>query len=90
MCALEGEEQVPVSGRKSRWKPWLIVFLSGIVLGGSSCAGFLSVAMRNQVILAYVLAGGFIVGVAATLVGALVLVTQMILSVLRRVSGGPS
>ena len=80
---------MPEPGRKSHWKPWLILFLCGIVLGSSSCAGFLSV-MGSHVILADILAGGFFVGVAATLVGALVLVIQLILSVIARRSGDPS
>ena len=81
---------MPEPGRKSRWMPWLIVFLSGIVLCSSSCAGFLSLEMGGHVILAGILADGFFAGVAGTLVGALVLVIQPFLSVVRRTSGGLS
>jgi hypothetical protein len=80
---------VPEPVRKSQWKPWLIVFLSGMVLGASSCAGFLSV-VATHTILAEVLAVGFFVGLAVTLGGPLVLVIRLILSVVGRGSGGAS
>jgi uncharacterized membrane protein YedE/YeeE len=80
---------VPEPVRKSHWKPWLIVLLSGIVLGASSCAGFLSVVAIHS-ILAVVLAVGFFVGLAATIVGVLGLVLRLILSLIGQRSGDPS
>jgi hypothetical protein len=76
--------------QKSRWKAWLILFLVGIVLGSSSCAGFISVAMSDHVIFAGILAGGFFAGVAATLVGAIVLVIRLVQSVSSSKSGDAS
>jgi hypothetical protein len=81
--------RVPEPDKKSRWKPWLIVFLSGIVLGTSSCAGFLSTITNNSN-LSIVLALGFFAGLAATLVGALVLAIELLRSVGNRKSGGTS
>jgi hypothetical protein len=85
----EGELRVAEPDRKSRWKPWLIVFLSGIVLGSSSCAGFLSTITNNSN-WSIVLALGFFAGLAATLVGALVLAIELLRSVGNRNSGGTS
>ena len=81
---------MPEPGRKSRWKPWLIVFVSGIVLGGSSCAGFLSFGMKSDVILTGILAGGFVAGVAATLYAALRLLIQLILFIVAQISRSSS
>jgi uncharacterized membrane protein YhaH (DUF805 family) len=81
---------VPEPGRKSYWKPWLIVFVSGIVLAGSSCAGFMSVAMGGHELRAKIFADGFYIGVVATLVGALVLFVLLVVSVVRGISRGPS
>lgn len=81
---------MPEPGRKSRWKPWLIVFVSGIVLASSSCAGFMSVAMGGHDLLAKSFADGFYLGVLATFVGALVLLVLLVESVVRGKSRGPS
>ena len=80
---------MPEPDKKSRWKPWLIVFVSGIVLGSSSCAGFLSTITSNSYF-TIVLALGFFAGLAATLVGALVLAIELLRSAGNRESGGTS
>lgn len=81
---------MPEPGKTAHRKPWLILFLSGIVLGSSSCAGCLSVEMSDHVIFAGLLAGGFFAGEAATPGGAVVLMIRLIHSVRARKSGGVS
>jgi hypothetical protein len=81
---------MPEPARKSHWKPWLIVFLSGIVLGGSSCAGMIheydlygfSSRHQQNPLLVY----GFLAGVVATLVGGLVLGIMLLVFVFRAIS----
>jgi hypothetical protein len=81
---------VPEPVRKSYWKPWLIVFVSGIVLASSSCAGFMSVAMGGHDLRAQIFADGFYLGVLATLVGALVLLVLLARTIVGGKSKGPS
>ena len=81
---------MPAQDRKSYWKPWLIVLLSGVVLASSSCAGFMSVAMGGHDLRAKIFADGFYLGVVATLVGALVLFVLLVESIIRGISRGPS
>jgi hypothetical protein len=52
------------------WKQALVILCSGIVLGASSCALFLAnFNLNDSGSLPGIFAGGFIVGVIATLVG---------------------
>ncbi len=69
---------MPEPGRKSYWKPWLILLVSGVVLAGSSCAGFMSVAMGGHELRSKIFADGFYLGVLVTFVGGLVLFVLLI------------
>jgi hypothetical protein len=92
MSAREGEKRMPEPARKSHWKPWLIVFLSGIVLGGSSCAGLIHnfeihfLSNSHNTLLAALLFYGFVIGVVATLVGGRVLGIMLVIFVFRTIS----
>jgi len=66
----------------------LIALLSGIVIGWSSCAGFLSFGMKNNGILTVILAIGFVAGVVAALMGAFELMIYLIRSIDAGALGG--
>ena len=76
--------------RKLPWKPVLIVFVSGIVLAGSSCAGAINAAMSNHTLLEKLFSDGFFFGVLVTLLSVFVLVIMAAISMFTGKSRGPS
>jgi hypothetical protein len=81
---------VPERRRNLPWKPVLIVFVSGIVLAASSCAGFISVMTGGHELRAKILTDGFFLGVAASLLSVFVLLVMAVLSMFTGKSKGPS
>jgi hypothetical protein len=59
------------------WKQALLILAGGIVLALSSCAGFLG-TLESSDKLGIVLAAGFFVGVAATLLGVILVLIRAI------------
>ncbi|HTC93364.1 MAG TPA: hypothetical protein VK699_07930 [Terriglobales bacterium] len=67
----------PPQQRFPSWKQALLILFSGIVLAGSSCALFLANINAGGNLPA-VLAGGFVIGVIATLLGFLLMLVRAI------------